>query len=400
MAGHRGGWCLSGVALFAGPDVRGTLSPRLGRVLVSLGVLRLGPRRQHQGFTFGLLAMPVILATTCLAGHPQEGLLLVIALSIWVGADVLSSMVQGKAAYPAAAAALVRWASVLGITFCLAAIELLPACELLPWVQKSPQQEAATLAPRNYQLHLVNGFQLLSETALGSPADYFGFDNFWESVLSFGLIALVLLVAAAVSCSARSRVRGWLILVLLSVWFAAGRQLGLCGLLYGAVPGLSWFRVPARSLFLTSLGAAMLAGYGLETLRGRLTELTRWRRFALRLGKMALLVLGLLLLCRQGGLIGLAGTAALSPSELRPAQGGPEWSRSSVWVPSRYIQDAWRLARPRTASCAIPRSGSSSPRWEPPWPRAVCAARGEGGGGWGISSGCWRWASWPGMGSC
>ena len=197
---------------------------------------------------------------------------------------------------------------------------------------------------RNYQLHLVNGLQLLSEEALGGPADYLGVDNFWESVLSFGLVPLVLIVVAVVS-SERSLVVGWIILVVLSVWFAAGRQLGLCNLLYWALPGLSWFRVPARSLFLTSLGAAMLAGFGLETLRGRLSELARWRRFAFRLSKIAGMVLGLLLLGRQVGLLGLAGTTDMNPSETRAVQGGPEWTESVSFVPPRYVHDVWRACQ-------------------------------------------------------
>jgi len=300
--------------------------------------------QQRAGQASGLLAMPVILAMAYLTGHPQEWFLLVIALSLWVGADVIGLVVKGKAER-LAAAAIVRWASVLGVGLSLVAIELVPSCELLPWVQKGSQPDAVSAAPRNYQLHLVNGLQLLSEGALGGPADYLGVDNFWESVLSFGLVPLVLIVVAALSSRDRSRVRGWIILVVLSVWFAAGRQLGLCNVLYSALPGLSWFRVPARSLFLSSLGAAMLAGFGLETLRGRLSELARWRRFASRLSKIAGMVLGLLLLGRHVGLLALAGTTALSLSEIRASQEGPEWAEPAAYVPARYVRDVWRACQ-------------------------------------------------------
>ena len=90
MAGHGRGRRLSGFALPAGPDVRGTLSSRLGCVLVSLGLLGPAPR-SVQGQVLGLLALPVILAMAYLTGHPQEWFLLVIALSVWVGADVVRS---------------------------------------------------------------------------------------------------------------------------------------------------------------------------------------------------------------------------------------------------------------------------------------------------------------------
>jgi hypothetical protein len=301
--------------------------------------------QQREGQVRGLLAMPVILAMAYLTGHPQEWFLLVIALTAWVCADVFGLVIKSKQGPLAALVTVVLWVSVLGVGLSLVAIELVPARELLPWVQRSSQQEAISVAPRNYQLHLVNGLQILSGEALGGPADYLGDDNFWESVLSFGLVSLVLIVAAGVSSSERSQVWGWIILVVLSVWFAAGRQLGLCNLLYWALPGLSWFRVPARSLFLSSLGAAMLAGFGIETLRGRLSELALWRRFAFRLSKVAGIVLVLLLLGRQVGLLGLAGTTAMSPSEIRALQGGPEWAGSAALVPPRYVQDVWRACQ-------------------------------------------------------
>ena len=326
---------------------------------------------QTAGRVRGLLALPIILAMTFVAGHPQEWLLLVIALSVWAAAVAFRLLVQGRGHYASAAAIVVLWASVLSVSLCLAAVELMPSFELLPLVQKSSQQESLSLAPRNYQLHLVNGLQLLSGEALGGPSDYFGADNFWESVLSFGLVPLVLVVAAVMSSPARTRVRGWIILVVLSLWFAAGRSLGLCTLVYWVVPGLSWFRVPARSLFLTSLGVAMLAGFGLETLRGRVSEPERWRRFALRLGKAAGMVLGLLLVCRQVGLLGLAGTTALSPAELRRSRGARNGSNQARWCRPVISRTSGERARPPITSCTIRLSGSRSRAWES-WFAAGC----------------------------
>ena len=86
-----------------------------------------------------------------------------------------------------------------------------------------------------------------------------------------------------------------MILVALSIWFAAGRQLGFYTVLQWLLPGLNWFRVPARSLFLSSLGGAMLAGFGLETLDRKAGELARWRRRTARLGRILVLVVGMLL---------------------------------------------------------------------------------------------------------
>jgi hypothetical protein len=247
----------------------------------------------------GLVALPPILATAYLTGHPQEWYLLVLALSVWVISDGLRPLLPGHGKRRNASAIAVHWVAVLGVSLSLAAIELIPVQAVLPWVLKSPQPDV----PRNYQLHPENLLQLLSPSALGGPADYDGVDNYWESVFSFGLIPLVLVGVALAAASQRPRVRGWAVLVLLSVWFAGGRQLGLYHILYRTLPGLNWFRVPARSLFLTSLGVAILAGFGLEVLRRRLVGARPWRWFSFRLARTACVVVCLLLLVRQAGLL-------------------------------------------------------------------------------------------------
>ena len=113
----------------------------------------------------------------------------------------------------------------------------------------------------------------------------------------------------------------------------------------GQCQALSWFRVPARSLFLTSLGVAMLTGFGLETLRQRLIEVARWRRFAWRLAKIAGVVVGLLVVCRQLGLLGLVGSIAATPAELRSLQTSVEWTEPTAFVPPRYAREVWRACR-------------------------------------------------------
>ena len=92
-----------------------------------------------------------------------------------------------------AALSLARWVGVVGVGLCLTAVEIVPAHELLPWLKHCPQPDGSLAVPRNYQLQLASGLQLLWPLAMGGPADYFGEDNYWESVVSFGLIPLVLI---------------------------------------------------------------------------------------------------------------------------------------------------------------------------------------------------------------
>ena len=89
----------------------------------------------------------------------------------------------------------------LGVALGLAAIELIPAGSVLPWLSRSPTLSRG-MVPRNYQLHPVNLLQLFSPRALGGPADFDGVDNYWESVFSFGLVPLVLVGVAVRGCLA------------------------------------------------------------------------------------------------------------------------------------------------------------------------------------------------------
>ena len=91
--------------------------------------------------------------------------------------------------------------------------------------------------PGRYHLEALNGLQLLSPTALGGPADYFGRDNYWETLLSIGLVPLLLATLAALRHPDRKLVRAWLVLLGLAVWFACGRHLLLYTAAYYVVPG-------------------------------------------------------------------------------------------------------------------------------------------------------------------
>ncbi len=243
----------------------------------------------------GRLLLPVILALTFLAGHPQEWLLLVLALSVWGVADVFA--VWRTRGTGRATSRLCLWGAAAALSLGLAAIELAPQLGVRPWLLRDHDALARTSIPRRYHLQALNGFQLLSPTALGGPADYFGHDNYWETLLSIGLVPLLLATLAVLRHPDRKLVRAWLLLVGLAFWFACGRALLLYTAAYYVVPAMSWFRVPARTLFLANLGAAVLAGLGVQALAIRLVDRRNWRRFAAWCGAfMFLIVLALYLI--------------------------------------------------------------------------------------------------------
>jgi len=239
----------------------------------------------------GVLILSPVLALSYLAGHPQEWFLLVTALSGWVFVEGGRWLVRRR---PREAVVLwLGWASAVGGAVGLAAVELVPEAANFPWVHRGSPASEPLRMPSHYHLGPASAFQLLSPRALGGPHDYLGEDNYWETLLAFGL-APMLLGLAGLARRDGARPWGWLALVLVSIWFAAGRDLGLYRLLYWSIPALRWFRVPARALFLASLGVAMLAAHGQESLRGNLAASSSWRRFSGRLGWFSLVVAGVL----------------------------------------------------------------------------------------------------------
>jgi hypothetical protein len=229
----------------------------------------------------GFLTLPVILALVFLAGHPQEWFLLVLALSIWQCADFVSAWRQ-RGRRPAGTRLFV-FAGAMALSLGLGAVQAAPQCAVHPWLLGGHATGAASELPRRYHLHALSGFQLLSPSALGGPADYFGSDNDWESLLSIGLIPLILALAASRKHPQKRTVRGWLALAGFAVWFACGPDMLLYTVLYHVIPGMSWFRVPARSLFLANLACAVLAGMGVDALSLVLKDTSQRRRMGARL---------------------------------------------------------------------------------------------------------------------
>ncbi len=242
------------------------------------------------------LFLPPILAATLVAGHPQEALLLALALTAWTLYDVSKAWRGGDSRR--GAARLAWWLAVLIMAAGIAAVQLIPELATRRWLASNPDAPRGAEIPRRYHVEVFNGWQLLSPTALGDPSHYFGADNYWETVLSIGLVPLVLAIVGAAKHPERRLVRGWLFLAVIAIWFACGRHLVLFALAYRVVPGIALFRVPARALFLANVAAAVLAGLGVEVLRTRCTRPRDWQRFASIIVRTAVVLVVALLTVR------------------------------------------------------------------------------------------------------
>jgi len=269
----------------------------------------------------GLLLMPIVLALTCMTGHPQEWYFLLLALSVW---SLLDALAAWRAQGPRCAVIkLVVWAGVVAFSIGFAAVEMVPQLAVRPWLLRSHASLPEVGIPPRYHLQALNAFQLLSPDALGGPSSYYGADNYWETLFSIGLAPLVLGVIATLRHPDRKLVRGWLVLAGLAVWFACGRHLGLFAIVYSLVPGMSWFRVPARSLFLATLAGAVLAGLGVEALRIRMTGPRAGPRFAVRCaGIMFMILVGLCWIARG---VELGGPSPAAEAARRILNDGCFW---------------------------------------------------------------------------
>lgn len=152
---------------------------------------------------------------------------------------------------------------------------------------------------------------------LGGPADYFGDENYWESVLSIGWVPLLLAILALYRYPERQRVSGWGLLTLLAIVFAGGYRYGIFPLLYELLPGMNRFRVPARALYLATLGASVLAGLGIETLSRQAAQESFWRDLERTYRRTVVVLVAALLL------IVVLGRLALPPVELVVPEGVP-----------------------------------------------------------------------------
>jgi hypothetical protein len=255
--------------------------------------------RSRAGARSGAALMPVILALTYLTGHPQEWLLLALALAVWSIVDIVI-LVRDRGLRPALERTF-RFGGAIALSVGFVAIEIAPELAVRPWLLQNRLRLTGVPMSRRYDLSAIHGFQLLSPTALGGPADYFGDDNYWETVFSIGFAPLVLAVIAMMHHGRSRRLGGWLLLLGVSTWFAGGRNLGLYPLLYSVVPGMSWFRVPGRALFLSTLSGAVLSGVGVDVLRRGLRDRQAWRARAKILGFLMLAVFVFLLAFQAAG---------------------------------------------------------------------------------------------------
>lgn len=244
--------------------------------------------RFRAGLRGGTLAVAACFAMSFFAGHAQETYYLVLLLSLWMLCDAVQLM---RLKQTAEAARLVgRW-TVTGLTTLgLVAVDLLPILiSSRMSLRVSFERMQGEFGWSAYNLaHLQ---QLLDPFAIDRPETWvYGTAPFWEKVGYFGVIPLVLALAAVWQQRSRPRVIVCFSLALLTLLFALGTNGFVFPILQKLLPGMTWFRLPSRILFFTSFFVAILAAEGFESLTRLAREHSRRRTASLAAVVLMLLI--------------------------------------------------------------------------------------------------------------
>ncbi len=183
----------------------------------------------------------------------------------------------------------------------LAAIQLLPTAELALQSQRAggvDLDEAMTYSMWPWRL-----LTLAIPDLFGNPAtgDYWGYATYWEDTGYIGILPLLLALAFILGLATGTVKKQWpgfpvvffIVLILVSLVLAMGKNTPIYPLLFDHVPGFGVFRAPARFLLFYTFGVCTLAGLAADQFR-----LTYRTQYVLRLtgaGAMAMLAISWLM---------------------------------------------------------------------------------------------------------
>ncbi len=216
----------------------------------------LAARAGHRGAT---LALPITLAMSLSAGHPQPGFLLYIAIGAWGVFDLVRKALDPMRCPQSWRAALILPGACV-VALLLTAIEWVPVALARPWTTTDSRMALADTTA--YSLDLTSFQAMITPLFFQQPPS----PPYLEVTLRLGIMPALLVLPCVVLATRVAAARGWVLLAAVTVIFAFGGRLGLFTLLYHAVPGFSAMRVPARALFLTMIAGAMLIALATQSL--------------------------------------------------------------------------------------------------------------------------------------
>ncbi len=287
-----------------------SLTNHLGRLLgyhwlpwIALAVVAAGPRSPAS--RWWRAAVPVVLAVQWLTGAAEVALMGAALVGGWA---LLPSPRDGG--YRRALQRAAFWIVLGG---CLAAIQIVPAAEMVLRSERSAQ--VGTVLPLNWSLNPLR-FPELFVPGFCGPVDVadpataywgaalvdFGFPYLLSLYLGSSVLLLAVIGWVASGTEPRSRTLRRLLgaLIAAGLFLALGRHLPMVGAVLASVPGLSLVRFPVKMVLIVGLPVALLAGRGADCLVH--SDGAECRRTV----RLATAVAGVLFLLAIGVLMGLA----------------------------------------------------------------------------------------------
>lgn len=342
---------------------------------------RLASTRLRRGESGQLLVLKLaaVVVLQLLAGHAQTAwytALLVLPWSgywAWVDASDLNPSRPPvlKNVWNPLRHVLKTWLWVWGgylLAAGLAAVQLLPTAEYLLESQRS--------GAVNYETAMTYSFwpwrllTLLAPGLFGSPvsSDYWGYANYWEDALYIGLLPLLLAIAAVLYWLS-VRIRGksdkqsipagqlsqqprWeavpllLVITLLSLLLALGKNTPVFPWLYRHVPTFDMFQAPARFTLWAAFSLPLLAGFGVQVWHRPRKRALYWTRLGTAGAAAVTIGAGLTwywlgdvspTFIRATALAGLMGVAAGILSLLAPPESYSASSTRWHWAVALFV---------------------------------------------------------------
>jgi hypothetical protein len=238
--------------------------------------------------------LSITLALQWLAGHAQTAWYTIVALMVWVLWRLI-----GNVSFKQALKIFVYIAIAALFAFMLAAVQLLPTIEYT--MHSFRVDTLDTEFAMNYSFWPWRILSLVLPGLFGSPAsgDFWGYANYWEDAIYFGVLPFFLSLLALVAgwrrkIEQQSAVKFLTILGGAAMLLAMGKNTPIYPFLFKHAPTFNMFQAPTRWNIIFVFAFTLLAAIGLDELKKPTGRALYWSR----LGTVG------------AGIIGLAALAA------------------------------------------------------------------------------------------
>lgn len=236
-----------------------------------------------------ILILSALIALQLLAGHAQSSFYTLLITAAWVLWHSFAPARRVPATHLVAQTlrALAVFGLAIVFALCLIAVQIIPTYELL---RQSPRANAAEYDfAMTYSLWPWRLFTFVVPNFFGHPADhnYWGYATYWEDDGYMGLLPLIFAAYALFRRFFRHREKTnqnsvvifLLLLALVSVVLALGKNTPIYPFFYFYIPGFNLFQAPARLLIGYTFALSLLAGIGAD-----MWQTSEHKRYWARLG--------------------------------------------------------------------------------------------------------------------